>query len=50
MLWTSVMVGLKISITTCPVPTPELKLAKAKLEANAKSHAVIDHLAMLRKA
>lgn len=49
MLWTTVMVGLKISFSTCPVPTPEDRAAKAKQEAMSKSKVVLERIASFRK-
>ncbi len=49
MLWTANMVGLKISISTLPVPTPEDRVGKAKREALSKSTEVLDEINKRRK-
>jgi hypothetical protein len=49
MLWTSVMAGLKISFSTCPVPTPEERMTKAKQEALQKSKMVVDAISTYLK-
>ncbi len=44
MLWTANMVGLKIAISTLPVPTPELKASKAKRDAQVKAADVLEEI------
>jgi hypothetical protein len=44
MLWTANMVGLKISISTLPVPTPEDRAGKAKREAITKSAEILEEI------
>jgi hypothetical protein len=43
-LWTAVMVGLKISISTCPVPSPEATAGADKREAIGKLSMVMEEI------
>ena len=44
MLWTAIMVGLKISVSTVPVPTPEAMLAEKKRESARKLVTVMEEI------
>lgn len=44
MLWTAVMVGLKISISTRPVQTPDAQMGEKKREALSKAKVVMEEI------